>query len=806
MSTIGGTSRGSTRVVAAVVASVTGLLVAGIAGAQEVGEIRGRVVDGVTRTPLEGAVVLLLHEGTDPRTATTDADGTYRLTGLEEGLYRMRSTLRGYQTAQQPDVRVVRDRATVVDFELSPARAVSEEVVVAARASADDPRGPVTSFSYSREEIRRSPGTAGDVLRALDSVPGVAATGEFSAFSVRGRGPRDNLILVDGIPFDKVTHFDQSIGESEDVQGGGRFSVFAPNLIQELEFMPGGFPAAYGGKNGSLLKLTVAEGNRVTPAVTGRADITGWELGYDGPAGFHDDTSLLVSTRGQYFERLFELVGDGDIGAPVLYDLIVKSSSRLSPSHRLDVLGIYAPENYTRDVENVLASENFEDTSLVETEQDSALLGARWSWLFGGSGFVDNTFFFRYSDKSSVLGEAFPELVDDELPAPGDVPVRQEILDIAERETELGWRGDYNRTLGDWGLVQAGGRLSRSELDFSTRLQGDWIRYVYDQDDFRPDPSQRYIVLTPERVDSSFRESAGRGAAYVDTSLTVRERLTLTPGLRYDWDGLAGESLLSPRISASLALDPRTRLSLAGGVYYQYPRFLEVAADPSNLDLDNERSVQAVVGFSRYLRNDLRFSAEAYYHWMNDLIVEIDRVDGTVRNSGEGRSRGIDLGLVKRLGDRWYLQTAYSYQVAKRDDGLGGGTYDADFNRPHVFNVFLSWEVNDSWAVGGKWRYMKGRPTDDFIVWEDVFEDPDFLRFSKEITAKNVLRFPDFHTLNVRVDYRRRVGPIGLIAFVDFFNLYDHRNVDSLDWLERQGVNQEEGLEAFPTFGLKFEF
>ena len=72
------------------------------------------------------------------------------------------------------------------------------------------------------------------------------------------------MILVDGIPFDRVTHFDQSIGEGEDVAGGGRFSIFAPNLIQEADFLPGGFPAAYGGKNGSLLRLTVAEGNPVT--------------------------------------------------------------------------------------------------------------------------------------------------------------------------------------------------------------------------------------------------------------------------------------------------------------------------------------------------------------------------------------------------------------------------------------------------------------------------------------------------------------------------------------------------------------
>jgi hypothetical protein len=67
------------------------------------------------------------------------------------------------------------------------------------------------------------------------------------------------------------------------------------------------------------------------------------------------------------------------------------------------------------------------------------------------------------------------------------------------------------------------------------------------------------------------------------------------------------------------------------------------------------------------------------------------------------------------------------------------------------------------------------------------------------------LRLPDFHTLNVRVDYRRRFGPVSLIVFVDFFNVYNHKNVNFVQWNERTGENRLSGLEAFPTFGIKFE-
>ena len=93
----------------------------------------------------------------------------------------------------------------------------STTVVVSARSPDRDPRATPGAVELDREEIRRNPGSASDVFRALDMLPGVVATGEFSSFTVRGNGPRDNLILVDGIPFEQVVHFDQGVGEEEDV-------------------------------------------------------------------------------------------------------------------------------------------------------------------------------------------------------------------------------------------------------------------------------------------------------------------------------------------------------------------------------------------------------------------------------------------------------------------------------------------------------------------------------------------------------------------------------------------------------------
>src|SRR5208283_4170748 len=67
---------------------------------------------------------------------------------------------------------------------------------------------PITS-TISRDEIKNVPGTAGDVMRAVQDLPGVAAPfGDYSGeLVVQGGGPQDNLYLLDNIPWPQPFHF-----------------------------------------------------------------------------------------------------------------------------------------------------------------------------------------------------------------------------------------------------------------------------------------------------------------------------------------------------------------------------------------------------------------------------------------------------------------------------------------------------------------------------------------------------------------------------------------------------------------------
>ena len=66
------------------------------------------------------------------------------------------------------------------------------------------------------------------------------------------------------------------------------------------------------------------------------------------------------------------------------------------------------PEEYTRDINSVLASPDFEDVALIDSEQDLGLVGLSWKRLVGDSGEWVNRIYYRGSDKVSSEGEAFP--------------------------------------------------------------------------------------------------------------------------------------------------------------------------------------------------------------------------------------------------------------------------------------------------------------------------------------------------------------------------------------------------------------
>jgi hypothetical protein len=196
---------------------------------------------------------------------------------------------------------------------------------------------------------------------------------------------------------------------------------------------------------------------------------------------------------------------------------------------------------------------------------------------------------------------------------------------------------------------------------------------------------------------------------------------------------------------------------------------------------------------------------EPYYQWMDNLVVVPERISGRVTNDGEGTNLGLDVVLSRRFADGWFGNVVYAYNNARVDDNDGFGEYDADFNREHFFSIGGSWEITQRWKLGARWKWATGRPTDAFIINDDVLGAGQPLRYSKELTQQNALRLEDSHGLNIRVDYRRPLGPVDLVTFLDVINVYGGPGGGSQEFDPRRGVIVADEGEAFPIIGLIFE-
>jgi CarboxypepD_reg-like domain/TonB-dependent Receptor Plug Domain len=771
---------------------------------KESGGIIGRVIDKQTQQPLAGVNISIVDTtlGT-----STGLDGLFRITNLREDIYKLKFEIIGYAPLLETDIRVIRNKIEQLgEIELIESILETETVSVSAGIFREDQESIVSATHYNREEIRRSPGSANDVLRSIATIPGVSnSNGEYAAFSVRGSGPRDNLILVDNIPFEKVVHMDGSANEYEDAQGGA-FSIFTPYLIEDAEFQGGGFSAKYGGKHSSLLKLNIREGNKETPTLRGAYDLLGWELNYDGPSYLFKNTRVNLSARRQDFKRVLQVAGFEEVGYPRLTDLIGKINSNIDANNTISILGVYGPEQFDRDAGHMLSAKKIEDTFLQKTKETRSLIGINWRMLTGSSSFLHSTFYYRRNDQVRNYGKAYPDLVNGQRPTEETIRQRPNIYLLDQQETEAGIKMDYTYQTDINSTFQSGIEVNRISLDFKQRQNGLDTLYTFGRNDFREDPTQNFIITTPEMVNADFNGIKSILAAYSEYSFyTLSGRLQINPGVRYQYSEFSEEHYFLPRLSASLRFDPRTRMNLAAGLYSQTPRFIDLASNVNNNSLKDEIAQHYILGFTRYLLDDLKFTAEVYYKTYDNLVVKNARTSEVRGNSGDGTAYGIDLSFVKKLVKKLYGQINYSYSQSKRNDHNGLGSYNYDFNRPHMFNLLAGYEFNKKWALSLKWNYTSGHPRDKYIIHENVHNNKNYLRYSQEIVSKNTDRSDPIHSLNVRIDYRHQFGPLGMIAFLDIFNLYNNTNANQVRFIERSGKQVNVGLGILPTFGLKFE-
>ncbi|HEY8896508.1 MAG TPA: TonB-dependent receptor [Niastella sp.] len=775
--------------------------------AQATGSFKGKILQQSTKQPIIGASVEIDNTRFG---ATTDTTGVFTINNIPAGTFSVTISSVGFQTKNISEITITANKTSYLEIELLEAASSLNEVVVRSFRGENNPLTPVSAYSYSREEIFRNPGAQGDIMRVLSGLPGVVSSGaQFSAIAARGQGTQDNVYMVDDIPMFNLSHLEaEGFNSGFNDPNGGRFSIFAPRIIDNVQFQNGGFDAVYGRKSSSYLGLGIKEGNKETWSFTGQFDLLGATLIADGPIS--KKTSVFASGRYQNFYALQRVL---DIQNPVSVsfgDYLIKTTTQLNAKNKLSFLAMYNPETPARTINDIESGYNINDdnsggTMLFNHKGRKSVVGLNLRTLLDSKSYIKNVLYFRSSTVDNRFGNFTPSIdAEGKILDPKSGRSEDDLRRIKNNQQEIGYRSIYTKRFTKL-IFTAGVDAMYLNLDYERTLKRTDTVYSFRSTDQRPGPAQFYQVLDPSLYNSTFDNSTFNGSGYIAVSWTVANGFTLNPSVRYDYSGFTEQHTISPRLSGTLMLNDKQSINFSSGIYYQDAAYSDVAGQNAANTLKNERIFQNILGYKYQFSSDLKLVVEGWHKQFDDVAVQPNRVQSYVNNNGTGYAYGADISLTKRLSQKWYGAVSYSYMESKRDDNNGLGEYDYTFNIPHNFSILGSYKPNNKWIFSGKFRYSTGRPTDEYIVHSNVLNNPNMLRSSQEITAINGQRLPDYISLDVRVDYSIPMKKGTFSAFIDLANINNQFNINSEIFLPETGKVYNIGLGVFPTFGVRVE-
>lgn len=563
-------------------------------------------------------------------------------------------------------------------------------------------RAPAGSVALGRRDIREMPGTLGDPYRAIEVRPGVTTIASGLPFYyIRGAPPGNIGYFYDGIQVPLLFHV------------GGGPSVIPAAIVQRVAMHLGPYPADIGRLAGAAIEAESAPPSTVW---RGEGHLRGIDAGgvVEGPIG--DDLHVLAG-------------GHYSTGAPLLSAIVpsvelayadyhARATQRLGPEERFTVL--------TFGAYDYLASIDKED-------------GAEVTDVLLDSDFHRLDLRYDRHDASGARVRAALTLGLDQTRGIG--------VELAQAY-RLGARISLSRP------ALAGRVLLRGGVDAAVD------RYQVTP---RPKPPGDEPPEGREQLDEAFpdlfrtRLDLALGA-WADAHLVLGERSTLTPGVRVDHYTSLGKSALAvdPRLVGRFGVGNRVRLIPAIGLASQLPGLaplpaLQIGGIPGGL----QRSLQSSFGVEASLLA-VELTATVFRQATFGLSDPIGTGRGTNLNTERFLSRSLGDTYGLELGARGALRRDIfflaSYTLSRSTRARGATTVPSAYDRTHVANVALLYDLGHGLRAGIRHVFYTGFPADEASPGRAPREDPDRTR--------------PFYRLDVRLSKRWALGARGYVGLV----------------------------------------
>jgi len=640
-------------------------------------------------------------------------------------------------------------------------------------------------------QIKALPALLGeiDVFKVLQLLPGVQSGAEGSSgLYVRGGGPDQNLILLDGVPVYNASHL------------FGFISVFNADAINHVELIKGGFPARYGGRLSSVIDITMKEGNQEKISCEGSIGLISSRLTVEGPI-VKNKSSFIVSARRTYLDVLtrpiIKKVTKGEEAAwYYFYDLNAKVNYHLNERNRVFL------STYTGD-DKAFARSRYKSENEIEqwvgTDEFDLKWGnftaaARWNHIFTSRLFSNVTATYsRY--RLSVGAES------------------REVYTTPDTSQVIYYFTDYTSGIRDFGL--------KVDFDFIPapshyiRFGGQAVAHLFTPGvlAYKSENTGHTTMGSPDLHSKEF-------SVYAEDDIALDRKLKVNAGLHasaFVTDNNFYYSL-QPRISTRYLLNNDLSLKASYARMTQYIHLLTnvgigLPTDlwvPSTDQIKPEESFIASLGTALNFKSAFEISVEAYYKSMEKLIeykeganyLNIEEDWQTKVESGKGESYGSELFIQKKKGkvSGWVGYTL-SWTNRTFQNINEGKTFPFRYDRRHDVEVALSYKWKPNRDLSMTWVYGTGAAISlpqsaytEYIgsPWGDG--DQSFIEY---YGGRNSYRMRAYHRLDIGYTSTKKKRWGERSWNLSLYNAYNRKNPFFVD-----NARDEKGHKKFIQYSL----
>ena len=651
--------------------------------AQPMHQIKGTVIDKNSRQPLEfiNVMIIGLNKG-----SVTNVEGRFTIEQVPPGIYRLQASAIGYKSVTTSEY-ILSTKNLNIPIEMEENLTELEGVTITASPFRRDVESPVSLRIIGIQEIEKNPGANRDISRIVQSYPGVAFSpiGYRNDLIVRGGAPSENRFYLDGVEIPNINHF------STQGASGGPVGILNADLIREVNFYTGAFPADKGNALSSVLDFKLRDGDMERNSLKATLGASEVSLASNGHIG--KKTSYLVSVRQSYLQFLFDMLDLPFL--PTFTDAQFKLKTRFNEQNELTVLGLGGIDNMRLNTKANSEDNEYILSYLPKIKQETFTVGAVYRHYAGAhvqSAVVSHSYLNNRNTKYRRNDESHPD----------NLMLR---LRSTEQETKL--RLENSTTFRNW-KINLGVNLDYSQYTNTT--------------------FQRVYTNQPQTFDYHTYLGILRWGLFGTINYTsMDDRFTASLGLRADASDYSStmknlSDQLSPRLSLSYQLADHWFASGNAGLYYQLPAYTALGFKNNNGTFANKYNLRYMkvsegsLGISWRKGDTFEASVEGFYKDYDKIPLSVaDGIPlnckgndyGVVGNelltsTAQGRSYGAEI-LVKWLIAK-KLNLASSFTLFKseyRNDKESEYIASAWDNR-YIFNLRGTYNLPHQWSFGMK--------------------------------------------------------------------------------------------------------